>query len=64
MNEDSKIRYGREFGQGTVLGDHGDDFFQKPLEQQVKEMGWSHACPVVDEVILNYGQSWAANHPQ
>ncbi|MBU1327133.1 hypothetical protein KKB64_04685 [Patescibacteria group bacterium] len=58
------IRYGREFGKGTLLGDKGDDFFQKPIEQQVKEMGWSHACPVVDEVIKHYGDQWVKTHTE
>lgn len=56
------IRYGREFGKGALLGDQGDNFFQKPIEDQVRELGWSHACPVVDEVIRNYGDEFAQKH--
>lgn len=58
------IRYGREFGKATLLGDKGDNFFQKPIEQQVREMGWSHACPVVDKVIKNYGDQWVKTHTE
>lgn len=56
------LRFRREFGKGTLLGDRGDDFFQKPIEQQVKELGWSHACPVVDDVIRDYGDEWLKTH--
>lgn len=49
---------GRNFGEGTFLGDTGYDFFSKPLSTQVEEMGWSHACPVIDEVAAQYGPEW------
>jgi hypothetical protein len=62
-NNSPDIRYGREFGKGTFLGNEGDNFHQRPIEDQVKALGWSHACPVVDEVIINYGEKWARKHP-
>lgn len=55
MNEQ---KGGRDFGTGTFLGDNGQDFFSKPIEVQVEEMGWSHACPVVDEVVSKHGAEW------
>jgi len=64
IEDNSEYRYGRRFGDGMLIGDHGNDFLQKPLEQQVKELAWSHACPVVDDVIVAYGEKWAENHPQ
>jgi hypothetical protein len=51
-------RNGREFGKGTLLGDNSDDFFNKPIDEQVMEIGWSHACPVVSEVVAKYGPEW------
>lgn len=54
----TELKNGREFGKGIFLGTKGIDFFDKPLNQQVLEMGWSHACPVVDEVIKDYGPEW------
>ncbi len=63
-NNSVEIRYGRKFGVGQTLGDRGDDFFNKPIDQQVKEMAWSHACPVVDDVIKAYGQQYSKDHPQ
>lgn len=48
----------REFGFGTFLGDSGEGFVNKSLKDQVLEMGWSHACPVVDEVAKEYGPEW------
>lgn len=52
-------RFGRDFGTGTLLGDAGIHFFQEPVEKQVYEMGWSHACPVVDRVVQKYEPEWA-----
>lgn len=49
---------GREFGFGTFLGDSGESFVDKPIQNQVLEMGWSHACPVVEEVAKEYGPEW------
>lgn len=54
----TELKSGREFGKGTLLGDKGDNFFKKPLMEQVVEVGWSHACPVVDEVVKEYGLEW------
>ena len=54
----TESKSGREFGRGTLLGDEGTDFFNKPLADQVVEIGWSHACPVVDEVVKEYGPEW------
>jgi hypothetical protein len=58
MTEAANMRYGREFGKGTLLGDTGIEFFNQPIEQQVREMGWSHACPVIDQVAKEYGPEW------
>ena len=54
----TELKGGREFGRSTLLGDNGADFFNKSLTDQVTEMGWSHACPVVDEVAKEYGPEW------
>ena len=54
----AESKSGREFGRGTLLGDKGAGFFDKPLADQVVEMGWSHACPVIDEVAREYGPEW------
>ena len=51
-------RDGRKFGFGTFLGDSDEGFLEKPIEDQVIEMGWSHACPVVDNVAKEYGPEW------
>lgn len=51
-------KHGREFGIGTFLGNSGEDFVDKPLDDQVLDVGWSHACPVVDEVVKEYGAEW------
>lgn len=49
---------GRVFGYGTFLGDLGEKFFDKPLSEQVLEMGWSHACPVINEVSKEFTPEW------
>lgn len=49
---------GREFGFGTLLGDSGEKFVEKSLKNQVLEMGWSHACPIIDEVAKEHGSEW------
>lgn len=54
----TELKGGREFGRSATLGPEGTDFLDKPLSEQVIEMGWSHACPVVDEVIKEYGPEW------
>ena len=56
---ENDTRYDREFGEGTLIGDNGENFFDKPLEQQVKELAWSHACPIPEEVIVAYGEKFA-----
>lgn len=53
-----ELKGGREFGRSDLLGTEGASFSDKPLNQQVMEMGWSHACPVVDEVIKEFGPEW------
>jgi len=40
------------------LGDSGETFFDKTLQEQVLAMGWSHACPVVNKVAAEYGPEW------
>jgi hypothetical protein len=64
VDNSAETRYDRQFGRGQTLGDNGENFFQKPIGEQVKEMAWSHACPVVDDVIQAYGEQWAKDHPQ
>ena len=56
MAKDESERYGRYFGDGTVLGDQGDTFFDLPNARKVRILGWSHACPVVPDVINYYSQ--------
>ena len=51
-------------GRGELLGDRGDNFFNQPLEIRVRQMGWSQACPIVPEVIKEYGKSWKKEHPE
>lgn len=63
MTDTLDTRYDREFGGGTLVGDNGDDFLNKPLEQQVRELAWSHACPISEEVIVAYGKDFADNNP-
>ncbi len=53
-----EIKHGRKFGAATFLGDSGEGFTNKPLREQVLEIGWSHACPVIDEVVTEYGPEW------
>ncbi len=55
MTEKSDNRYNREFGDMTLLGDKGDNFFEKPIEQQVFEVAWSEGCPVPQKVVKKYG---------
>ena len=58
MTVDTGTRFSREYGKGTLVGKEGRDFFKKPLDRQVIEMGWSHACPVIDKVVAEYGAEW------
>lgn len=47
----------RQFGRGDIFG--GDqNFLDLPIEEQVVRLGWSHACPIVDQVIRDYGPEW------
>lgn len=55
MNEQ---KGGRNFGTGTFLGEVGIGFFDQAIDVQVEQMGWSHACPVIDEVVSKYGAEW------
>lgn len=59
MSKEGDIKYRRKFGEGTLLGDTGDRYFNQTLEPRVKAMAWSHACPVPDQVIKNFGIEWA-----
>jgi len=52
-------RYDRGFGDMTLLGDKGEDFFSKPIDQQVMEIAWSEACPVPKKVVEKYGAETA-----
>jgi hypothetical protein len=60
------IRFDRLFGKGKLFpeGTDLDQFFALPFERQAEIMGWSHACPVVDSVIREYGKEWASEHPE
>jgi hypothetical protein len=60
--ERGNMRHGREWSGGTFTG-WEKDFLELPLEEQVLQLGWSHACPVVEDVIQTYGKSWAETHP-
>ncbi|MCX6726648.1 MAG: hypothetical protein NTY75_02405, partial [Candidatus Shapirobacteria bacterium] len=52
------IRWGRKFGYGTFLGNKGEKYFQEDIEKRVRKMAWSHACPVVEKVVKEYGPEW------
>lgn len=56
------MRCGRFWAAGTFTG-WEKDFLELPLEEQVLRLGWSHACPVVEDVIQAYGNAWAKDHP-
>lgn len=62
MEDKPEIRYDRTYGDATFAGSVSD-FFEKPLEEQVRIMGWSHACPVIDDVVKAYGDEWRQTHP-
>lgn len=56
----SDIRAGRVFGDGTLLGDRGENFLSKnqppeKIRQQALELAWSHGCPIPNELIPLYG---------
>lgn len=51
-------KFGREFGMGTFLGDAGDVFLKQSIKDQILEIGWSHACPVIDEVVRDFTPEW------
>jgi hypothetical protein len=51
-------RFDREFGTGTFLGDSGDRFYKRPMSYKVVSMGWSHACPVINDVVKEFGPEW------
>lgn len=55
----SNTRYGREFGFGTAIGDHGDSFLSGSLRQQRLAQAWSEACSVREQVTQKYGEEWA-----
>ncbi|MEK7536375.1 MAG: hypothetical protein AAB559_01160 [Patescibacteria group bacterium] len=53
----SEIKYDRIFGRGRTFGDD-PNFFNKSIQQKVIEIGWSHACPVVSDVVRDFGPEW------
>lgn len=53
----SEIKYNRMFGRGRTFGDN-PNFLDKSIRQQVIEIGWSHACPVVNDVVRDFGSEW------
>jgi len=48
-------RAGRNYGDGVLLGDRGDEFVNLSWEEQAKQLGWSVACPVVLRLIDQRG---------
>lgn len=44
-------RAGRSFGDGRLFSDQEDAFFDLPIEEQARALGWSEACPVVERLI-------------
>jgi len=54
----SETRYGRRYGNGTLFGNEGDGFFRKNQIRKVYEIGYSHACPVVDRMLEIFGPDW------
>ena len=59
MTEKADKRYDREFGDMTLLGDKGEGFLAKPIDQQVMEIAWSEGCPVPKKVVKKYGAETA-----
>ncbi len=59
MPKEVDVKYGRKFGVGTFLGDHGDRYLDIPdIRDRAHQMAWSHACPVSDQVMKDYGPEW------
>ena len=58
-HQDNNNRYGRNFGDMTLLGDKGDNFFKKSIDQQVLEIAWSEGCPVPQKAVNKYGAETA-----
>lgn len=56
---DTETRYDRRFGDMTLLGDRGDNFLAKPIDQQVMEIAWSEGCPVPKKAVAKYGAETA-----
>lgn len=61
MPEKSNERYGRKFGDMTLIGDNGESFLAKSFDQQVMEIAWSEGCPVPKKVVAKYGAETATN---
>ncbi|OGG07283.1 hypothetical protein A2872_01605 [Candidatus Gottesmanbacteria bacterium RIFCSPHIGHO2_01_FULL_42_12] len=59
-NNSLKERFGRTFGGNTLLGNGGDDFFDKTPENQAMEIGWAEGCPVPTSVVANRGPETSA----
>lgn len=55
---ENDIRYGRRFGGGEVFGQPGNELSKMTAEIRVRAMGWSHACPVVDDVMREFRPEW------
>jgi len=61
MTNQPELRYGRGFGDMTIIGDKKDDqkatdFLSKPINEQIiMALAWSEGCPVPEEVIEKYG---------
>lgn len=54
-------KFGRTFGERSLLGDNNKDFFKKPILEQVSELAWSEGCPVRNKVINRKGPESARN---
>lgn len=62
-----EYQYGtRQFGRGDFLGNDGDDILDPDVSMylKTKQLGWSHGCPVVDEVIKEYARAYFEAHPK
>lgn len=59
MIEQEDVTYGREFGDGVLLGDDPEYFFKLNRDQQVQALAWSHGCPVKNHVVEKYGLEFA-----
>lgn len=55
INRYKELHYKRTFGDNTLVGDNGDNFFNQSIQEQIRSVGFSEACPIVGQVIKRYG---------